>query len=125
MTLDAEWDSDSQPQEGNISDEQNELVESSESSSSDDGDNEDPEMAELLRENSAPDSSSDEGLADMTSKAPAPVTQKTRTRGSLERYDSPASNIAVLIVACWTMRIPVVCADFRKYAILPPTLIPN
>lgn len=81
---------------------------SSELSDATDGD---PEMAELLHENSA-SGSSDEDDVD-TSTKPTP-TQQLRKRGSLDRYDSPASNIAVLVLACWTMRIPVMYDDFRK-----------
>jgi len=68
-------------------------------------------MVDLLRENSASSSSDDDSIVDPVSK---PSTRKAAKKGLLNRYDSPASNVAVLLVACWMMRIPVMCADFRK-----------
>jgi len=86
---------------------------SSESSSENGEDVEDPEIAELLRQNSESDSSDDDGIGDPVFKSPC-STQTVRKKSFLERYDSPTSNVAVLMLACWMMRIPVTCMDFRK-----------
>jgi RNA polymerase I-specific transcription initiation factor RRN7 len=107
------------PSDGtNTSQEQDELRDSSSSDSSgDDEENEDAEMAELLRENSASDSSDEDGVIEPGKKL-SETTRRVRKK-SLNQYDSPASNVAVLMLACWTMRIPVMCADFRKLVVHP------
>ena len=105
------------PDDGSTSPEEDKIKESSFSeSSSEDDENEDPEMAALLRENSA-SGSSDDDIANPTLKLSEIPTRQMRKKGLLNRYDSPASNIAVLVLTCWMMRIPVTCADFRKSAI--------
>jgi RNA polymerase I-specific transcription initiation factor RRN7 len=106
------------PDEGKTSREEDEHG-SSESSSEDEEDEEDPEMAQLLRENSASGSSDDDGVVDPALKRSENSTRRAWKKGLLSRYDSPASNVAVLMLACWTMRIPVICADFRKSVIHP------
>lgn len=106
-------ESQTPPNGGNTSEvEDGFKVSESASSSEDEEDEEDPEMAELLRENSESGSSDDDSIIDPAPKLSETSTQKARKR--VNRYDSPASNVAVLMVACWTMRIPVMCADFRK-----------
>ncbi|PCH41046.1 hypothetical protein WOLCODRAFT_118149 [Wolfiporia cocos MD-104 SS10] len=66
----------------------------------------DPEMAKLMRENSeTPLSSEDE-----TTK----VHLYSRRKQLRKMYDTPASNIAVLMVACWTLRLPVMYMDFIR-----------
>jgi len=105
------------PDDGSTSPEEDKIKESSFSeSSSEDDENEDPEMAALLRENSA-SGSSDDDIANPTLKLSEIPTRQMRKKGLLNRYDSPTSNIAVLVLTCWMMRIPVTCADFRKSAI--------
>ncbi|KAI0347266.1 hypothetical protein BDW22DRAFT_1321340 [Trametopsis cervina] len=84
------------------------------SSSSSDGEEDelqqDEEMQRLLRENSeAPSSSDDEDPEQEPTQRQAPAGQKRRERSA---YDSPAANIAVLMLACWTLRIPVLYNDF-------------
>jgi RNA polymerase I-specific transcription initiation factor RRN7 len=103
------------PDGGNTSQEEDELKElgSSESPSEDE---DDPEMAELLRENSASGSSDDDD--NVLDPALKPSTGRIGKTGPSNRYDLPVSNIAILLLACWTMRIPVICADFRKSVIL-------
>ena len=106
------------PDDGSTSPEEDKIKESSFSeSSSEDDENEDPEMAALLRENSASGSSDDDDIANPTLKLSEIPTRQMRKKGLLNRYDSPTSNIAVLVLTCWMMRIPVTCADFRKSAI--------
>jgi RNA polymerase I-specific transcription initiation factor RRN7 len=77
-------------------------------SSSSSSEQEDPELAELLRENSEL-SSSDED------KGKAHASQKHGVQSSYRfvgTYDRPVNCIAVLVVACWTMRLPVMYKDF-------------
>lgn len=101
-----------------VSEEADEADESSDSSDSA-GEEDDSEMAELMQENSASDSSSDEDVdgpldPDSSNRAATAETPKKNTRDRLRQYDSPANNIAVLVLACWTMRLPIIYADFRK-----------
>ena len=96
--------------------EADEVDESSDSSNS--ASEDDPEMAKLMHENSASDSSSDEDVDDPldpddSSRVASYKTPKN-TRDRLRQYDAPANNIAVLVVACWTMRLPIIYADFRR-----------
>jgi len=109
-------ESQTPPNGGNTSQEEDELKEfsSSESSSEGEEDEEDPEMTKLLLENSESGSSDDDAIIDPARKLSETSTRRAKKRSLLNRYDSPASNVAVLMVACWTMRIPVMCADFRK-----------
>ncbi|GLB33896.1 hypothetical protein LshimejAT787_0107800 [Lyophyllum shimeji] len=93
---------------------------------SDEGENttsdgeEDPELAALLRANSdLEESSSEDEPFDHDKDKPLKGKHKSRPRGAGRRrgrhvYESPASTIAVLIVACWTMRIPTLCRDFTE-----------
>lgn len=89
---------------------QEDFIQDSSSESSDNSED-DSEMQELLRENSVSESS-DEDVASAAPKLTG--TRKSTRRTSLDRYDSPASNIAVLMLACWTLRVPVMYDDFRK-----------
>ncbi|KAF7977443.1 hypothetical protein HWV62_3609 [Athelia sp. TMB] len=81
------------------------------SSESSENSDDDAEMQELLRENSE-SGSSDEDVADTTQKST--TTKERDKKHGYDRYDSPVGNIAVLMLACWTMRIPVMYEDFRK-----------
>lgn len=90
-----------------------------ESQSDDDGDvdkhqasssgseEEDPELVGLLRENSEFSfSDEDKGHA---SRHTTKLQQGYRFIGT---YDQPVNCIAVLVVACWAMRLPVMYKDF-------------
>jgi len=80
--------------------------ESVDSSSSEE--EEDPELEALLQQLSA---SSEDDDPDPISAA----TKETQpTRKSRGVYDLPANNIAVLILACWTLRIPIIFRDFTR-----------
>ncbi|OBZ70396.1 RNA polymerase I-specific transcription initiation factor rrn7 [Grifola frondosa] len=81
----------------------------SEYSSSSSGE-EDAEMADLMRENSEISSSSGEEESDQAQ----PRVKGTRRKRLYRKYDAPASNIAVLILACWTLRLPVMYMDFVR-----------
>ncbi|KZT74365.1 hypothetical protein DAEQUDRAFT_660695 [Daedalea quercina L-15889] len=82
-----------------------------ESSSSSGDDEDDPEMAELMRQAEETSSSSeDEGEEGAQKKVPAHRTKKKFGR----KYDMPVNNLAVLVVACWTLRLPVTYMDFVR-----------
>ncbi|KAF7793654.1 hypothetical protein EIP86_004769 [Pleurotus ostreatoroseus] len=91
---------------------------SSSSSSNEDDDEddeeeeEDPELERLLRENSeTPSSSEDE---DQPRPKPPQDTKKRKSRDVHRSYDAPAGNISVLMLACWTLRLPVMYMDFVR-----------
>ena len=73
----------------------------------------DSELEALLRENSNVSSSDseDEGPRDSNEDGESKGKARRKGRGV---YESPASTIAVLIVACWTLRIPVMYRDFTQ-----------
>lgn len=69
---------------------------------------EDPELEALLEQLSA--SSEDDDL-----DPPSTPTKQTQTvRRTRGVYDLPANNIAILILGCWTLRIPITFRDFTK-----------
>ena len=70
---------------------------------------EDPELEALLAQLSA--SSEDDDPAPPS----APIEEAHPTRKAWGVYELPANNIAVLILACWTLRIPVTFQDFTKW----------
>lgn len=71
----------------------------------------DPDIAELLRINSESSSSGDEDYEDDEGKEPAKPPIKRDRHVKCER---PISTVVVLVLACWTMRVPVVYADFAR-----------
>jgi RNA polymerase I-specific transcription initiation factor RRN7 len=84
------------------------------------GEDDDPELAALLQMNSdisSPSDSEDETEGEF--KRQEQGEGKTKTKGRRHKgryaYEMPASTIAVLIVACWTLRIPVMCRDFARW----------
>ena len=88
--------------------------ESTSSSSSEEED--DLDMDELLRENSeAPSSSEDENGDESRPRAARDRRRKDKT--TFRPYDSPAANIAVLMLACWTLRLPVMYMDFKRLSL--------
>ncbi|KDR83659.1 hypothetical protein GALMADRAFT_56567 [Galerina marginata CBS 339.88] len=70
----------------------------------------DSELEALMRENSDISSSSDD---DEDGVKPGAGGTKRKAKGRL-LYESPMSTIAVLVVGCWTMRIPVLYRDFTR-----------
>jgi len=77
--------------------------------SSSSSEEEDPELVELLRENSEV-SSFDEDKGHTSQHATEQVhPQRYRF---IDKYDRPANCIAVLIVACWATRLPIMYKDF-------------
>lgn len=78
---------------------------------SDDG----AELEALLHENSELEESSDEDEDD--EKEVEKGKESSRRGQGPNVYEKPASTIAVLMVACWTMRVPVLCRDFIRHVI--------
>ncbi|KAH9938173.1 uncharacterized protein B0H18DRAFT_1080937 [Fomitopsis serialis] len=77
----------------------------SESSSSTSDEEDDPEMVELMRQAEEASSSSDEEEGTRS-----PYEKEDFGR----KYDLPVNNLAVLVVACWTLRLPVTYMDFVR-----------
>ncbi|KAF9485275.1 hypothetical protein BDN70DRAFT_847983 [Pholiota conissans] len=71
---------------------------------------EDPELEALMRENSELSSSSSEG----EKISPIGNARKKGKKKGHPAIESPVSTIAVLVVACWTLRIPVMLRDFTR-----------
>ncbi|KAI0939982.1 hypothetical protein AcV5_001212 [Taiwanofungus camphoratus] len=84
---------------------------SSSSSSSSEDEADDPVMAELMRENSETSSSYDEDDNDLGEPS---VKKEVKRKKIYRQYDAPASNVAVLMVACWTLRLPIIYMDFIR-----------
>jgi RNA polymerase I-specific transcription initiation factor RRN7 len=80
-------------------------------SSSSEGEEEDPELEALLEQLSASSEDDDPTLS------PVPIKQAQTSRKDRGVYELPANNIAVLILACWTLRIPITVRDFTKWVI--------
>ncbi|KAI0053573.1 hypothetical protein FA95DRAFT_1481367 [Auriscalpium vulgare] len=89
----------------------------SSSSSSSSGDEEQDNMSDLLGGLSESSSSSEDEDTKASVKRLPDGDERTRRRrrgGARGRQDGPASNIAVLMVACWTMRLPVIYVDLVR-----------
>lgn len=80
-------------------------------SSSSSSEEEDPELEELLRENSD-FSSSDEDKGHASRHTTKQGLQQSYR--FIDTYDRPVNCIAVLIVACWATRLPIMYKDFIK-----------
>lgn len=78
-------------------------------SSSSSSEEEDPELVELLRENSELSSSDEEDKDKDHAFQKQGVQPSYRFVGT---YDRPVNCIVVLVVACWTIRLPVMYKDF-------------
>lgn len=82
------------------------------SSSSSEGEMLTPEIAVLLEENSEVSSSSD-GSSDGEPRARNGAHTSSKNP-FVSRADRPENTIAVLVLACWTIRLPIVYMDFIK-----------
>lgn len=109
---DGEESSDEDNQAPEEENDDNEDEDGKSGSSSSDDDSEDPELAKLLRENSESPSSSDND--EQPRSQPADTERKGKGRFIHQEYDSPAGNISILMIACWTMRFPVMYMDFVR-----------
>lgn len=70
---------------------------------------EDSDLEDLMRENSEVSSSEDSGQENQLR-----VTKETEKHRARRAYEGPTSTIAVLVVASWILRIPVLYRDFLK-----------
>ncbi|KAJ7179052.1 hypothetical protein C8R46DRAFT_622631 [Mycena filopes] len=90
--------------------------------SSDDGDEEmeeaenDPDLDQLLAENSASESSSDNGDDEVNTDVDRETkpTKSGRKRAGLHKYEQPESTLAVIVLACWTLRVPILYRDLTR-----------
>ncbi|KIJ05237.1 hypothetical protein PAXINDRAFT_103858 [Paxillus involutus ATCC 200175] len=95
--------------EGHTNSQENTAAMFDASSSSSDDERLDPEIAVLLQEDSEI-SASDEGSDDEEGR---PNKMHTETKNPfVSRADRPENTISVLVLACWTVRLPVVYRDF-------------
>lgn len=86
----------------------------SSSSASESTDTEDdPEMAALMRDASESSSSEEDDSATRPLQTESSTKHKGKHR-NYGKYDAPANTIAVLVLACWTMRLPMIYQDFIK-----------
>jgi RNA polymerase I-specific transcription initiation factor RRN7 len=89
-------------------------------SSSDDGgfseeDEGDPELAQLMKENSDIDSSSSERESeDSDNETAFKRPRKSRRPFNDHKYEGMSSTLAVLMLGCWTCRIPALYKDFTQ-----------
>ncbi|KAL0566276.1 hypothetical protein V5O48_015737, partial [Marasmius crinis-equi] len=73
----------------------------------------DPVLADLLRQNSESESDNDEEDVDKTANGGHEAMQGRKKHHAV--YEGPANNLAVLMIACWTMRIPLLYRDFTRF----------
>ncbi|KIK68049.1 hypothetical protein GYMLUDRAFT_36871 [Collybiopsis luxurians FD-317 M1] len=71
------------------------------------------ELAELMRENS--ESEDDDGELGDDDNLRKGKPQEQRRRHGHNAYEGPANNLAVLMVALWTLRIPVMYRDLIRH----------
>ncbi|KAI0719577.1 hypothetical protein C8T65DRAFT_706255 [Cerioporus squamosus] len=87
---------------------------SSSSGSESEESGEDSELDRLMRENSESPSSDDEGHTESRKHSSAHVSKKKKRTFGRHNHDEPASTVSVLVVACWTLRLPVIYMDFVR-----------
>lgn len=95
----------------------------SDSSSESDLDPNDDELERLMRENSELESSdNEEGDGNSGPARAKPKSQRSQSgsRQMQQLYESPANTIAILVLACWTIRIPVAYHDFSRWVKATP-----
>jgi hypothetical protein len=109
-------DSDQEAGSGDESDRNEE--EGKQALNNDEDEEEDSELEALMRENSDLSSSSDE---DETQGEPLPKKKGKKKGRSAE--ESPVSTIAVLVLGCWTLRIPVMYRDFSRHVLFGGLMI--
>ncbi|KAI0771603.1 hypothetical protein BD413DRAFT_625029 [Trametes elegans] len=88
----------------------------SSSSSGSDSESSDPEsdaeLDELMRANSETPSSDEDELEG--TPRPKPVARAAKKRRTFGQYDVPAATVSCLVLACWTLRLPVMYMDFVR-----------
>lgn len=83
----------------------------------------DPKLQDLLKENEGEteeEGDDREGRSRDVDKGKDKLELRSRKKGkpSWRRDDMPAGTIAVLVYACWTMRVPVIYQDFIRRVVL-------
>jgi RNA polymerase I-specific transcription initiation factor RRN7 len=73
----------------------------------------DSELDELLAENSASESSSSDGEDEVDETKVMPPGKKSKG-GGLSKFEQPANTLAVIVLAFWTLRIPILYADLTR-----------
>lgn len=74
----------------------------------------DAELEALMQENSElSDSEEEKGEKDTEERHDLGKKRAGKRRGYID-YESPISTIAVLVVGCWMLRIPVMYKDFTR-----------
>ncbi|OSD04228.1 hypothetical protein PYCCODRAFT_1387083 [Trametes coccinea BRFM310] len=81
------------------------------SESESDGLQSDSELEELMRANSETPSSEEDELENTPRPKQPARKRKRRTFG---QYEAPASTVSCLVLACWTLRLPVMYMDFTR-----------
>ena len=114
-----------QATQGHISDEDAGAVEkqkekasperSGASTPEDDKSDDDSEIDELLRALSESSSSEDDKDGDIEQPRPKPEGSGRKLK-PFGRH-GPANNVALLMVACWTLRLPIMYMDFIRFAV--------
>ncbi|EKM59233.1 uncharacterized protein PHACADRAFT_87096 [Phanerochaete carnosa HHB-10118-sp] len=75
----------------------------------------DMDLEDLLRENSvAPSSASEDDDEDGSGPRVQQDQGQRKDKTAFRPFDSPAANIAILMLACWTLRLPVTYMDFKR-----------
>lgn len=75
----------------------------------------DNDLAKLLAGLSDASSDEEDSQSDEERSMPATYATENRSKTKLvQPYNMPLSNIAVLVTACWMMRIPVIYMDFVR-----------
>lgn len=72
----------------------------------------DAEIEELLRALSESSSSEDDKDGD---EEPRPKPEGSGRKLKLFGHNGPANNIALLMVACWTLRLPIMYLDLIRF----------
>jgi RNA polymerase I-specific transcription initiation factor RRN7 len=80
-----------------------------------DQDEEEIDMARLLRENSESDDDDDDEITITEGQPSVHIHRKRKGNRLLER---PIRTVAVLMIACWTLRVPVMSCDFLRSVLL-------
>lgn len=74
-------------------------------------DDETDNVDDLLAENSASESSSN-GESDDDIKFVPPVS---KSRKGLHKYERSVNTLAVIVLACWTLRVPILYRDLTRW----------
>lgn len=76
------------------------------------GEDRDDELEDLMRQLSGSEDSSDDGAPSAEDRKFGPAPRR-RKKGHAP-HEAPMGNLSVLVVACWTMRVPVLYKDLIR-----------